>query len=115
MEILDLPPGAVVVVFSSKLRLDDEDVRREYEIVAKRMVEAASRAPGFLRVDSVRSPDGSGITVSYWRTEEDVARWRADEDHSRARRRGREVFYQDFYIVVSRLERSYDLRSSSKL
>lgn len=42
--------------------------------MSARMQELAQQQPGFLRLESVRSPDGTGITISYW---EDLASIRA--------------------------------------
>lgn len=69
------------------------------------MVRLAETIPGFLGVDSAR--DGIGITVSYWRALEDIARWRDDADHRLARQKGREVWYQCFTTRICCVEKAY--------
>lgn len=44
-----------------------------YGEMAERMVHLATRQPGFLGVESVRTPDGFGITASYWSSTEALA------------------------------------------
>ena len=62
-----------------------------YEDAAERMDALARAMPGYLGHHSARGPDGVGITVSYWRTKDDIARWRAHPEHAaviEAARRG---------------------------
>ncbi|NVN37748.1 antibiotic biosynthesis monooxygenase family protein [Komagataeibacter swingsii] len=61
--------------------------------------------PDFLGVDSAR--DVIGITVSYWRTLEDIARWCDHAKHRLARQKGRNVWYQSFTTRIRRVERAY--------
>jgi heme-degrading monooxygenase HmoA len=93
-----------MVVFTSVRTADDTE---GYGETARLMVELASGRPGFLGVDSVRGPDGFGITVAYWEDEAAVAAWREDARHAMARRTGRERWYEEFVVHVGRVERSY--------
>lgn len=98
----DLPePPYWVVVFTSQRQGDDA----AYDRMAERMVELASRQPGFLGVESARSPDGFGITVSYWASEEAIRDWRRQAEHRMAQELGRERWYAAFRIRVARVER----------
>jgi heme-degrading monooxygenase HmoA len=98
----ELPePPYWVVVFSSQRRQEDAD----YERTAWRMVELARSQPGFLGVESARSPDGFGITVSYWASEEAIRDWRRQAEHRAAQELGREAWYSAFRIRVARVER----------
>lgn len=102
--IADTPqPPYFAVIFTSRREPDDG---REYGITAERMVELAAQQPGFLGVESVRS-GAEGITVSYWRSLEDVARWREHAEHRVARERGRAEWYAEFRVRVVRVEREY--------
>ncbi len=56
-------PPYYAVVFTSVRSTADEG----YADTAPKMVALASGQPGFLGVESVRDPDGLGITVSYWK------------------------------------------------
>ena len=46
-----------------------------YEETADRMAELVSAREGFLGMQSARGDDGLGITVCYWRAEEDEPIW----------------------------------------
>jgi heme-degrading monooxygenase HmoA len=82
----------------------------DYGAMAQRMVELAATMPGFLGVESVRdgsTPGSPGITVSYWRSPEDIAAWQAHAEHRVAQRLGRERWYQGFQLRVCKVERAY--------
>ncbi|TAJ25342.1 MAG: antibiotic biosynthesis monooxygenase [Planctomycetota bacterium] len=81
-----------------------------YGEVADRMVELASRQPGFVAVESARGADGFGITVSYWTDRAAIEAWRDEAEHRVAQRLGRERFYDSFHLVVAELveERSFE-------
>jgi heme-degrading monooxygenase HmoA len=70
------------------------------------MEELARAQPGFLGIDSARSPDGLGITVSYWESEEAIAAWKAHPEHAEVQRRGRDEWYEWFTTRVARVERA---------
>ena len=77
-----------------------------YDEVAARMLALARDMPGYLGHDSARGADGFGITVSYWRGPEDIARWRAHPEHARviaAARAG--GWYEAYESVTTRVER----------
>jgi heme-degrading monooxygenase HmoA len=77
-----------------------------YGAMAARMVELASRQPGFLGVESARDAEGFGITVSYWASEEAIADWKRDVEHLAAQRAGRERWYERYGLRVARVERA---------
>ena len=56
-------------------------------------------------VESVR--DGLGITVSYWRSLEDIANWKRVADHLEAQRSGREKWYATYKTRIAKVERDY--------
>lgn len=106
-ELVDAPfatlpePPYYAVIFSSQRREGDEG----YAAMAERMVELARKRPGFLGAESARDAAGFGITVSYWRSEEDIARWKADAEHRLAQQLGRERWYARYALRVARVER----------
>ena len=75
--------------------------------MAERMVELAAQQPGFLGVESARDAGGLGITVSYWESEEAIARWKADADHRVAQEAGKKLWYSDYQLRVAMVEREY--------
>jgi heme-degrading monooxygenase HmoA len=99
-----LPPGPCYAVIFSSLHGGD---LAGYAETADRMVELARAQPGFLGVESARATDGFGITVSYWRSEADIAAWRNHAEHTLARQQGRERWYAAFALRVARVERMY--------
>jgi len=96
-------PPYYAVIFSSQ-RTDGD---RGYASTAERMLELASKQPGFLGAESVRGVDGFGITVSYWSTEEAIAAWRSHAEHKPVQEAGRRVWYEDYQLRVAKVERAY--------
>jgi len=91
------------VIFTS-LRTEGD---RGYGHMAYRMVELAQKQPGFLGVESARSPDGLGITVSYWASEEAIRDWKAHGDHQIAQEIGKASWYADYHVRIAKVERAY--------
>ncbi|MFD3572379.1 antibiotic biosynthesis monooxygenase family protein [Streptomyces sp. NPDC058644] len=78
-----------------------------YDETGARMDELVASVPGFLGVESARTPGGLGITVGYFRDEEAIKRWRADAEHRTAQKRGRDEWYEKYVVHVAKVERSY--------
>ena len=96
------PPYFAVIFTSRRTAVDDG-----YGAMADRMVELASRQPGFLGVESARGADGLGITVSYWASEADIVAWKANSEHRIAQTTGNKKWYEHFEVRVARVERAY--------
>ena len=96
-------PPYYAVIFTAQRT----DVDAGYGETADRMVELASAQPGFIGVESTRDADGLGITVSYWRTLEDIAAWKRHLEHAAARAGGRAQWYKRYELRVARVERAY--------
>ena len=96
-------PPYYAVIFSSQRSQGEGG----YGAMAERMVELAVFQPGYLGIESSRDADGFGITVSYWRSEADIAAWKRNAEHAVARERGRSQWYQHFELRVARVERAY--------
>src|SRR6478609_1472013 len=96
-------PPYYAVIFTS-LRTAEE---AGYGDTAQRMAELAAQQPGYLGVESARGEDGLGITVSYWRSLEDIKAWRAQTQHQQARGRGRGEWYQHYALRIAKVERAY--------
>lgn len=101
-EIANTPaPPYYAVIFSSHRTAGDNG----YAEMAERMVELASRQPGFLGVESVR--EDLGITVSYWESLEAIRQWKKHAEHQQAQRLGRQEWYSSFRVRVAKVEREY--------
>ena len=96
------PPYYAVIFTSSRT-----DGDRGYRAMAARMVETASKRPGFLGVESVRGADRFGITVSYWESEDAIVAWKAVTEHKAAQETGRRTWYADFQVRVAKVQRAY--------
>jgi heme-degrading monooxygenase HmoA len=97
----DLP--YVAVIFTSR-RADDP---AGYDETAAAMETLAREQPGYIGIESARSPDGFGITVSYWATDADAQAWKQVVEHLEAQRRGRSSWYEQYTVRVASIERQY--------
>ena len=96
-------PPYYAVIFTSLCTEGDNG----YAEMATKMVELASKQPGFLGVESAR--EDIGITVSYWSDLESIKNWKANIEHQEAQKLGREKWYSSFKTRISKVERDYDL------
>ena len=95
------PPYHAVIFTSLRDARPDDG----YAAAAARMDELARQQPGFLGVEFARDPDGTGITVSYWESEEAVRGWGRHAEHLLAQKFGRERWYTHFTLRVAKVER----------
>jgi len=93
------------VIFTSQRT----DVDQGYDQMAQRMIALAFQMPGFLGVESVRSADRLGITVSYWRSEDAIRRWKTHSAHTIGQEAGRNMWYSDYVLRVAKVERAYGM------
>ena len=101
-EIADTPtPPYYAVIFTS---LQTEDLEG-YAQTAARMLELASRQPGYLGVESAR--EGLGITISYWSDLESIRAWKLEAEHREAQRQGKDQWYKAYKTRIARVERDY--------
>jgi heme-degrading monooxygenase HmoA len=106
---LDLKPPYYAVIFSNQR---SEGGGADYERTADRMATLASEQPGYLGIESTRDAEGFGITVSYWRTLDDVAAWKRNAEHTLARDCGRAHWYTQYELRVAHVARAYAWRSA---
>lgn len=98
-------PPYYAVIFTSQRTAGDRD--DGYEQTATRMAKLAEDMPGYLGIESARGTDGLGITVSYWRSEADIANWKRHLEHRRAQDRGKNQWYEHYELRVAKVERAY--------
>ena len=99
-------PPYYATIFTTQLSGDLED----YDEIAKRMAELVGGYDGYLGMHSARGLDGFGITICYWRSEEDIAAWRADLGHRKAQDEGRDRFYSEYTVEVARVNRAIEFQ-----
>lgn len=95
-------PPYYAVIFTSVRTETDEG----YSAMAKQMEELARQQPGFLGMESARNE--VGITVSYWKTLEDIRNWKTHMDHLKAQKLGKEKWYKAYKTRIAKVERDYD-------
>ena len=99
--ITSKPPYYAVIFTSIRTETDEG-----YEKMAERMIELAQQQKGFLGVESARSD--IGITVSYWDSLESISNWKHNLEHTKAREKGRKLWYKKFTVRICKVERTYD-------
>jgi heme-degrading monooxygenase HmoA len=95
----------IVVLFETRLRPDI--VPAEYEATAARMMELASRMPGFVSFRYFTSPEGNELVVVQFESEPTLAAWRNHPEHLKVQQEGREKFFASYRVQVCSLLREY--------
>jgi heme-degrading monooxygenase HmoA len=98
-----------VIVSSQRTDLDEAG----YADAALAMETLAAEQPGYLGIESARGADGFGITVSYWRSEDDARAFKAVAEHLDAQRTGRERWYSSYDLRVAMVTRAYGFSADS--
>ncbi|MCP3734955.1 antibiotic biosynthesis monooxygenase [Sphingomonas sp. RP10(2022)] len=96
--------GEVAVIFASTRNGADA---AGYDAAAAAMDALAARQSGYRGIESVRGPDGAGITISYWADEAAAIAWRDQPDHAAIRERGRGLWYDRYRVTVCTVVRDY--------
>ena len=100
--ISDTPnPPYYAVVFTS-LR---SDIDNDYDTTSKQMLELAQMENGFLGIETARNE--IGITVSYWKSLEDIKNWKNQIEHKMAQEKGRKEWYKKYKVRICKVERDY--------
>jgi heme-degrading monooxygenase HmoA len=94
-------PPYYAVIFSSLRTEGDND----YNAMSEHMVELAQQQPGYLGHESAR--DGLGITVSYWKSIEDIKSWKMHAEHIIAQSKGKREWYTAYKTRICLVERDY--------
>lgn len=79
----------------------------EYGEMAERMETLSAKQPGFLGIQSVREDSGLGITVSYWKNIDDIAKWKSNIEHKDAQNKGKSEWYLGYEVRICKVEREY--------
>jgi heme-degrading monooxygenase HmoA len=101
-------PKEVVVIFKTHLRPNaSEDA---YRRVSRRMHELVSTIPGFLSIKEFTAEDGEVIDLARFADEDSLREWKMEPEHLEAQRRGRDEFYDRFWVQVCHVVREYEFR-----
>ncbi|MGB0891829.1 MAG: antibiotic biosynthesis monooxygenase family protein [Flavobacteriaceae bacterium] len=104
MIVTNLQAPYYAVIFTT-LVTDD---LTEYQETADRMDKLAEQQEGYLGVEFAR--DEVGITVSYWKDLESIAKWKNNIEHTEARNRGRAQWYKQYQLRICKVEREYGFK-----
>jgi heme-degrading monooxygenase HmoA len=100
-DIADTPqPPYYAVIFTTQ-KTDD---LAGYQDMNERMLELARKQEGFLGIESGRG-ETLGISVTYWRSLEDISAWREHAEHKLAQAQGYAKWYKAFATRVAKVER----------
>lgn len=101
--IATTPPTPYYAVIFTSLRTEGDN---GYGAMAKEMDDLAKLQPGYLGIESAR--EDLGITVSYWRSLEDIKNWKANSRHLFAQKTGRDKWYESYKVRICKVERDYE-------
>jgi heme-degrading monooxygenase HmoA len=96
----------IVVLFSVTPRADADAA--DYRETSARMHEIVEAMPGFVSYKDYEADDGEGIAVVRFESEEALDEWRDHPEHRAAQRKGRESFYERYWVQVCRTVREYE-------
>ncbi|MCP5052830.1 MAG: antibiotic biosynthesis monooxygenase [bacterium] len=102
------PPYYAVIFTNQRTELDDDGYNKTAETIAR----LASDQPGYLGIESVRNPDGFGVTISYWKSLEDIKNWKANSTHQSVQKKGQEKWYDHYTVRVCKVEKQYSFHRS---
>ena len=97
-------PPYYAVIFTSQ---HTGKKKEEYGRTSAKMVALANKQPGFLGVDSVRDESGKGITSVYWKDKESIDAWRNHPKHKKVKKRGRAIWYENYFLRIAKVEKDY--------
>ncbi|HEY4322816.1 MAG TPA: antibiotic biosynthesis monooxygenase [Mucilaginibacter sp.] len=101
--IANTPPAPYYAVIFTSIRTEGDN---GYNAMDDEMDELAKQQPGYLGIESARKE--LGITVSYWRSLEDIKNWKANTRHLIAQKTGREKWYERYKVRICKVERDYE-------
>jgi len=94
------------VIFTSK----QTNNTAGYSEMAEAMENLAKLQDGFLGVESARGE--VGITISYWKSTEDIKNWKSNLDHLMAQKLGIDTWYRWYKVRICKVEREYEFHNN---
>ena len=90
----------IVAAFISQLKENSP----AYGAEAAKIAKLAKKQDGFLGLESIRDPSGKGITLSFWQDMQSIEKWKNHPDHLAAKKQGKEKWYKDYSLIISKVE-----------
>jgi len=96
------------VIFEVEPELDRV---QDYLDIAAHLRPELERIEGFISIERFTSlsQDGKILSLSFWRSEEAIARWREQEQHHAAQSAGRDGIFRNYRIRVAAVMRDYGM------
>lgn len=95
-------PPYYAVIFTSIRKNEGQ----AYSDMAQQMEELVKSQPGYLGHESARNQ--MGITVSYWRSLEDIKAWKQNQAHLMAQKMGKDRWYEAYKVRICKVDTDYD-------
>ncbi len=92
----------IVTVFRSRLK---PGARDDYVKLLERMVELATRTPGYIAHKGFSAEDGERCTIVEFESEEAQRAWRMNPEHREAQKKARDIYYESYCVQVCELKR----------
>lgn len=99
-------PSEVVVIFKTHLR-QGADVS-EYGRASQRMHDLVGKIPGFISIKGYMAEDGEELDIVRFESERALEAWRNHPEHRETQRRGREEFYDHYWVQACKVFREYE-------
>lgn len=101
-------PPYYAVIFTSIRNINTPEEDFAYNEMATQMDDLAKLQPGYLGIESARNE--TGITISYWKSLEDIAHWKRNSEHLTAQQMGIEKWYASYKTRICLVERDYEFK-----
>jgi heme-degrading monooxygenase HmoA len=98
----------MMVLFDTVPRADIDTA--QYQQAAERMYALASQMPGFISAKHYSSADGESFTMVKFESQQALEAWRRHPEHVAVQTRGREEFYERYWVLVCQSVREYEWR-----
>jgi heme-degrading monooxygenase HmoA len=92
----------IVTVFRSRLM---PGLKEDYVALVDRMMELASRMPGYISHKGFFAEDGERCTIVEFESEEAQRAWRMHPEHRDAQKKGRDIYYETYSLQICELKR----------
>lgn len=88
------------VVFISKL---NEGITG-YQEMNELTYNEALKIPGFIKENSARNSDKTGVSVSFWDNMDSINQWKENIIHKLAKEKGKSEFYEYFEVYITQIQ-----------
>ncbi|KEI70445.1 antibiotic biosynthesis monooxygenase family protein [Endozoicomonas elysicola] len=96
------------VIFEVEIK---EGCKDAYLALGAKMRERVASYEGFISAERFASvvTEGKICSLSFWESEQAIARWKQDMEHLICQQQGREQLFNDYRIRIAHVERDYTM------